>query len=87
MRCLFAQLAICAVKDCDQWAGLELLGHGRNVLQALGLAEHADEAVALGAGTAEQSPLGEDDGPGGDAEHQQDHENGFGDETAGFYET
>src|ERR1019366_3780388 len=76
-----------AVKYGDQRAGLKLFGHGGDVLQALGLAEHPDEAVALGASAAKHSPLGEDDSPRGDAEYQQDDEDGFGDETAGFDET
>ena len=86
-RRLLAQLVVGAFKHGDQRAGLELLGHGGDVLQALGLAEGAHEAVALRAGAAEQSPFGKDDGPGDNAENQQDEEDGFGDQTAGLDQT
>src|SRR5271157_4670802 len=87
MRRLLAELAIRTFKYGDQRAGLELFRHGGDILQPLGLAKHADETVALGTRAPEHPPLREDDGPGDNAEYQQDNENGFGDETAGFDET
>src|SRR5580698_7850571 len=46
---------IAAFKDADERARLELVGDGGNILQALRLAKGADEASALGAGTAQQA--------------------------------
>jgi hypothetical protein len=60
-----------AFEDADQRAGAELIGHAGDILQTLGFAEGAKEASALHAGAAQQAPLGEDDGPGNEAESQQ----------------
>jgi len=79
---LTAGFFIAVVEDTYQRAGAELLFDGLHVAQALGLAEGADEAAALGAGTAHEVPFGDDDGPGKDAESEQDEEDGFGDGAA-----
>jgi hypothetical protein len=66
-------------EDGDEGAGLELLGDGSDFGEAAGLAEGAEKALALLAGAAEASPLGEHDGPGEDAGEEQDDEDCEGD--------
>ena len=44
------------VEDIDEGAGLELLADGRDFLEAVGLAEGAEEAMALRARAAEARP-------------------------------
>ena len=68
-----------AFEDTDQRARTELIGDGGDILKALGFAEGAEEASTLNAGATEQAPLGEDDGPGDEAEGQQSDEDEFGD--------
>ncbi len=84
MRSLLAKFVIGAIKDSDQRARLELFRHRGHVLQPLGLAKHTHEAIALRASAPEQSPLGKDNGPGRNAEHQQDDQDRLGDQTAGL---
>ena len=55
-------------------AGLELIGHRGNVLEPLRLAEGAHKASALHPGAPQQTPFGQDDGPGEDAEGEQNQE-------------
>jgi hypothetical protein len=62
------------VEDGDQGAGAELVGYGGDFRQAAGLAEGPDERFALGFRGSEGPPLGEHDGPGKDAEDEQDAE-------------
>ncbi len=84
---MLAQLLVRAFENWNQGAGLELLGDRGDIVQALRLAEHAHEAIALRARAAEQAPFGEDDGPRAQAEDEQDDEDSFGDQTAGFNQT
>ena len=71
-------LVVDLVEDGDEGAGLELLGDGGDFGEATGLAEGAEEALALLAGAAEAAPLGEHDGPGEDAGEEQQDEHGEG---------
>jgi len=59
---------ISAFKYSYQRAGLELIGDGGNILQALRLAEGAHEASTLRLRASKQTPLGENDGPGDQTE-------------------
>ena len=74
-------------KTATSGLGLNCSGYGGDVLQAVRLAEGAHKAIALHPGAAKQPPLGEDDGPGNDAEDEQDEQDGFGDQTAGSDQT
>ena len=53
-----------------------------DLLQARGLAEGAQEFAALRGGTAEASPLAEDDRPGPDAAEEEKAKDGEGDGSA-----
>ena len=60
---------------------MKLIGNGGNILQALSFAKGAQEASALNPSAAQQTPLGEDDGPGDKTEGQQGDEHEPGDRT------
>jgi len=75
-------LVVDLVEDGDQRAGLELVGDGGDFAEAAGLAEGADEALALRLRLVEAPPLGEHDGPGEDAGNQQNNEHCEGDRPA-----
>jgi hypothetical protein len=70
-----------AFKHSDQRAGAELFGNRGNILHALCLAKDADEAFILSASAADEPPLGKNDGPGKDAEGDEQDKDGLGDRT------
>jgi len=81
-RPLAFEFFIAVLEDANEGAGAELVGDRSHVLKALGLAEGAEKASALYTGAAKQAPLGEDNGPGQNAESQQEKKNDFGDEAS-----
>ena len=70
---------ISALENADQRTGLELVRDGSDILQALRLAERAHEASALRARPPQQTPFGQDDRPGDQAERQQRKQDQLGD--------
>jgi hypothetical protein len=69
-------LVVDLVEDGNERRGLELVGDGGDLGEAAGLAEGAEEALALHVGVVEGAPLGDDDGPGDDGGDEQDSEDG-----------
>ena len=69
-------------EDCDERAGLELIGYGCDLAEACGFAKGAEEALALRLCFAKAGPLREHDGPREDAGQEQDDKNGKGYGTA-----
>ncbi len=68
---LAAQLFHRPFQHRNQRARLELLGHRRHLLQPPALAEGPQEARTLHFGAPHGAPLGQDHGPGEEAEDQQ----------------
>ena len=71
-----------AFKYSNQRAGLKLIRNRGDVLQALRLAEGADEAAALASRPADHAPLGKNYCPREHAEGNKNEQNGFGDRTS-----
>src|SRR6185437_1970561 len=76
--CLALVSFVNILEDLGEWAVFVVADHGRNFLQAAGLAEGAHETAAGIGSPAEGAHLAEDDGPGIEAGDEQDNEYGHG---------
>src|SRR5215471_6651627 len=70
-RYLAAVFFVSALEHSNQRAGLELVRHGGNILQALCLPEGPHEAATLRTSALEQAPFREDNRPRDQAERQK----------------